>query len=250
MLCLIAIGAHADRLPMVICQIISGAFAPRAVTGGAVGSLFMTLRIGVARGTFTNEAGMGTASMAHGSADAAHPVDQGLMGLIEVFVDTFVICTMTALTILTSGISIPYGTVTGAELTAKALAASFGPWVSAFLCGCLCFFAVGTILGWGLYAGRCAEFLFGKIRWRLFALCQGGCVILGVLLNTGIVWTMSELMNGLMALPNLIALICLLPELVRLTKEYRHMAIGCEKKKHGKMVCKDQSMRTMTGYSR
>lgn len=221
LLCLVAIGRHMDHLPGVFAQILQGAFTPGAVTGGMIGSAFSTLRIGVSRGTFTNEAGMGTASMAHGSADVSHPVEQGLMGIMEVFLDTIVICSLTAFVILTSGVEIPYGTAVGAELTAKALSASFGPWVSAFLCGCLCFFALGTILGWGLYAGRCAEFLFGKIRWHFFALCQGFCVMLGVVLNTGIVWTLSELMNGLMAIPNLIALLLLMPELIRLTSEYR-----------------------------
>lgn len=227
LLCIIAIGKHIDRVPGVFVQILHGAFAPQAVTGGMIGSAFLTLRIGVSRGTFTNEAGMGTAAMAHGSAEVAHPVDQGLMGIMEVFLDTIVICSMTAFVILTSGVEIPYGTVAGAELTAKALSASFGSWVTAFLCACLCLFALGTILGWGLYAGRCAEFLFGKIHWRFFALCQGFCVILGVILNTGVVWTLSELMNGLMAIPNLIALLFLLPELIRLTCQYRWSKCSC-----------------------
>ncbi len=221
LLCLIAIGRHASQLPGVLSQIFLGAFSPAAVTGGIVGSAFSTIRIGVSRGTFTNEAGMGTASMAHGSADVSHPVEQGLMGIMEVFLDTIVICSLTAFVILTSGVEIPFGTMVGAELTAKALSASFGPWVSAFLCACLCLFALGTILGWGLYAGRCVEFLFGRIRWRIFALCQGFGVMLGVVLNTGIVWTLSELVNGLMAIPNLIALLFLMPELIRLTSEYR-----------------------------
>ncbi len=220
LLCVVAICCHMDALPGVFRQILRGAFRPQAVTGGMVGSVFLTLRIGVSRGTFTNEAGMGTASMAHGSARVSHPVEQGLMGIMEVFLDTIVICSLTAFAILTSGVEIPYGTVAGAELTAKALSASFGPWASAFLCGCLCLFALGTILGWGLYAGRCAEYLFGKLRWRVFALCQGFCVLLGVVLNTGTVWTLSELMNGLMAIPNLIALLLMMPELIRLTGQY------------------------------
>ncbi len=211
LLCCIAIGRQHRQIPTALAAILSGAFEPRAVSGGMVGSGFAALRIGVSRGTFTNEAGMGTAAMAHGSALVEHPVEQGFMGIMEVFVDTIVICTLTALVILTSGIPIPYGSAAGSELTARALSASFGPWVSAFLCGCLCFFAVGTILGWGLYAGRCAEFLFGSIRWGWFALCQGICVMIGVILNTGTVWTLSELTNGLMALPNLVALAALMP---------------------------------------
>lgn len=220
LLCTAAIARQGSRLPHALEEIIAGAFTPAAVTGGVVGSGFTALRVGVSRGVFTNEAGMGTAAMAHAGAAVDHPVDQGLMGIMEVFLDTIVICTLTALVILTSGVPIPYGTAAGAELTARALSASFGPWVSAMLCGCLCFFAVGTILGWGLYAGRCAEYLFGRLRWGVFALCQGICVMLGVVLDTRSVWTLSELTNGLMALPNLAALVLLLPELIRLTRQY------------------------------
>ena len=224
--CLGAVWLGRVRLPGALVSIFQGAFSSKAVTGGAVGSVLMTLRIGVSRGVFTNEAGMGTAAMAHGSAEVDHPVEQGLMGIMEVFLDTIVICTLTALVILTSGVDIPYGQDAGSELTARALSAGFGPWVSAFLCGCLCLFALATILGWGLYAGRCAEYLLGGMNWRLFALCQGVGVLLGAVLETGLVWTLSELMNALMAIPNLIVLISLLPELRRLTIEYMT-------KKHG-----------------
>lgn len=218
-LCLAAIGCHMDRLPEAVSSIIEGAFCPRAVTGGAVGSTFLCIRIGISRGVFTNEAGMGTAAIAHGSAEVSYPAQQGLMGIMEVFLDTIVICTMTALVILTSGISIPYGTAAAAELTSQALTVSFGPWVSALLCACLCLFALATILGWGLYAGRCVEYLFESVNWKLFALLQAAGVLLGAVLDTGTVWAMSELMNGLMAFPNLLALMRLTPELVRLTKE-------------------------------
>ena len=224
--CLGAVWLRREALPEALISIVRGAFSPEAVTGGAVGSLMSTLRIGVSRGVFTNEAGMGTASMAHAGADVEHPVEQGLMGIMEVFLDTIVICTLTALVILTSGVDIPYGTDAGSELTARALSTGFGPWVSAFLCACLCLFALATILGWGLYAGRCAEYLLGGMNWKAFALCQGAGVLLGAVLETRVVWTLSELMNALMALPNLIALIFLLPEMRRLTIEYLSMKRG------------------------
>lgn len=224
--CLSALWIRRAALPDAVLSILRGAFSPEGVTGGAVGSLFQTLRIGVSRGVFTNEAGMGTAAMAHGSAKVAHPVEQGQMGIMEVFLDTVLICTLTALVILTSGVEIPYGTEAGAELTARALSAGLGPWVSAFLCGCLCLFALATILGWGLYAGRCAEFLLGGMNWKVFALCQGAAVILGSVLETGVIWTLSELMNALMAVPNLITLIILLPELRQLTIDYLNMKHG------------------------
>ena len=136
-----------DAVPGAFAAIVQGAFAPNAVTGGVVGSLMITLRIGVSRGVFTNEAGMGTAGIAHGSANVRHPVEQGLMGIVEVFLDTIVICTMTAFVILCSGISIPYGTDAGVSLTADAFSHVLGPWVKVFIAASLCLFAFATILG-------------------------------------------------------------------------------------------------------
>ncbi len=218
--CLSALWLHRERLPQAVGSIFLGAFQPGAVTGGVLGSVFVTMRTGVCRGVFTNEAGMGTAAMAHGCARVDHPVEQGCMGMMEVFVDTVVICAMTALVILTSGVAIPYGTDPGALLTAQALGASFGPWASAFLCACLSLFALATILGWGLYTGRCVEYLFGSISWKGFAVCQGFGVILGGLLQTGTLWALAEAMNGLMALPNLLMLLRLTGALRQLTRHY------------------------------
>ncbi len=211
MLCLVALVLCRERLGVAFVSILQGAFDPMAVTGGTVGSMMGTLRIGVSRGTFTNEAGMGTAAIAHGTSDS-EPVQQGLMGIMEVFLDTIVICTLTALVILASGVPVPYGAAAGSELTAGALAACFGPWVRAALCGFLVLFALAAILGWSFYAGRCAEFLFGRINWRWFGVCQGGAVLLGVLMKTGTVWTLAELFNGLMAIPNLAAVLLLSSE--------------------------------------
>lgn len=221
LLCLTALALHWERLLPALGQILRGAFTPGAVTGGTVGGMMTALRIGVSRGTFTNEAGMGTAAIAHGGAEVEHPACQGLMGIMEVFLDTMVICTLTALVILTSGIGILYGTQAGAELTAGALAMAFGPWVRAVLCGCLVLFALATILGWGFYAGRCAEFLFGRIDWKWFGCLQGTAVLLGLFLETGTVWTLAEIVNGLMALPNLAAVLMLTGEVRRLTGEWK-----------------------------
>lgn len=221
LLCLGALVLRWEHLFPAFAGIIRGAFDPGAVTGGAVGGLMTAMRIGVSRGTFTNEAGMGTAAIAHGGAEVDHPVRQGLMGIMEVFLDTMVICTLTALVILTSGVGIPYGIQAGAELTAGALAANFGSWVRAVLCGCLVLFALATILGWGFYAGRCAEFLFGRINWSWFGCLQGVGVLLGLFLKTGTVWTLAEIVNGLMAIPNLIAVLMLSGEVRRLTAQWR-----------------------------
>ena len=221
LLCLAALWLRRGEIVGAFGSIIQGAFDPAAVTGGIVGSAAVSLRIGVSRGTFTNEAGMGTAAIAHGSAGGVHPAEQGMLGIMEVFLDTMVICTMTALVILTCGAPIPYGSHAGAELTAQALSGSLGDWVKAALCGCLALFGLATILGWGFYAGRCAEFLFGGINWRVFGVVQGCAVVLGVFLETGAVWTMAEILNGLMALPNLMAVLMLSGEVVRLTGEHR-----------------------------
>lgn len=209
LLCLGVLAMRFDALGQTLKTIVSGAFCPRAVTGGVVGSVFTAMRIGVSRGVFSNEAGMGTAAMAHGSAHVDRPVKQGMMGIVEVFLDTIVICTMTALVILVSGVPIPYGRTAGAELTSAALSSCYGSWVSVLLSLCLCCFGLATILGWGLYAGRCVEFLFGSVRWESFAALQSGVVLLGALLETGVIWSFAEAVNGLMAVPNLIALLML-----------------------------------------
>ena len=218
LLCLGALIVGRERLGDALGMIIRGAFDPGAVTGGMVGGMMTTLRLGVSRGTFTNEAGMGTAAIAHGSAEQPQPARQGLMGMMEVFLDTMVICTLTALVILTGRISIPWGTTAGAELTAAALGSHFGDWVCPVLCGFLVLFALATILGWSFYAGRCAEYLFGRVSWKTFGLCQGAVVLMGIFLETGTVWTLAEMVNGLMALPNLAAVLMLSGEVKRLLK--------------------------------
>ena len=218
---LLVLIARFRAIPAAFASIFQGAFSPKAVTGGMVGSMFSALRTGVSRGVFTNEAGMGTASIAHAGADVKHPAEQGLMGIMEVFLDTIVICTMTALVILVSGVEIPYGTDPGAALTTEAFQSVCGKWVSVLIAAALCCFAFATVLGWGLYGARCAQFLFGPSVWRKFALLQSVAVVLGAVLNTGTVWLLSETVNGLMAIPNLIALAALSGELARLTIHYK-----------------------------
>ena len=220
LLSVVALMICSDRIPHALAAIVSGAFSPRAATGGAVGSILLTLRIGISRGVFTNEAGMGTAAIAHGSADVAHPVEQGLLGIIEVFLDTMVICTMTALVILCSGTEIPYGTDEGLALTTRAFSAIFGDWVVVLITLDTYCFAFATVLGWSLYGGRCAQYLFGDSAWKHFAWLQGLTVLASACLNTGTIWLLAEIVNGLMAIPNLIVLAILLPELIYLLKTY------------------------------
>ncbi len=212
---------RADKIPDAFSAILNGAFSPNAVTGGAIGSFFVALRVGASRGVFTNEAGMGTASIAHAAADVRHPAEQGMMGIIEVFLDTIVICTVTALAILCSGVPIPYGTDPGAALTSQAFCAVYGQWAGIPIAAALCCFAVATVIGWGLYGVRCAQFLFGEKVWKFFSAMQVVVVVISTFLGTGTVWAISETVNGLMAIPNLIALACLSPELLRITKNYQ-----------------------------
>lgn len=219
-LCVLFLILKAHLLPGAVWAIVKGAFAPKAVTGGIIGSAMKALQTGCSRGVFTHEAGMGTASIAHAGADANHPAEQGMMGLLEVFLDTFVICTLTALVILCSGIPIPYGVDSGGNLTAAAFSSVYGWLGKIIVCVFLACFAYATILGWSFYGLRCAQFLFGKKAIPVFFIMQTGAVIFGAVLNTPQVWRLAEILNGLMAIPNLLTLIILSPELRGLTNSY------------------------------
>lgn len=208
------------KVPSVFGNIFSGAFKPSAVTGGVVGSLFISMKKGVSRGIFSNEAGLGTGSIAHACADTRKPVKQGLFGIFEVFMDTIVICTLTALVILLSGVKVPYGSAAGAELTISGFTSVYGNWVSIFTAIAMCCFAFSTILGWGLYGARCTEFLFGTKTIKPFMVLYSLVAILGATVDLGLIWSIAETFNGLMAIPNLIALFLLSGTAVKLTKEY------------------------------
>lgn len=209
-----------ERLPEVFSSIIYGAFNPSAVTGGVVGSVFLSMQKGVARGIFSNEAGLGTGSIAHACADTQKPVKQGLFGIFEVFTDTIVICTLTALVILCSGISIQYGVDAGADLTIRGFTSTYGSWISIFTAIALCCFAFSTIIGWGLYGARCIEFLFNEKIIKPFMVVYSLVAILGATVDLGLLWSIAETFNGLMSIPNLIAVFLLSGTVVRLTKEY------------------------------
>lgn len=211
-----------DRVPGVFCSIINGAFHPSAVTGGIVGSLFMSMKKGVARGIFSNEAGLGTGSIAHACADTQEPVKQGFFGIFEVFTDTIVICTLTALVILCSGTPVGYGSAAGAELTIAGFTATYGNWVSIFTAVALCCFAFSTIIGWGLYGARCIEFLLSSKVIKPFMVVYSLVAILGATVDLGLLWSIAETFNGLMSIPNLIALFLLSGTVVKLVKEYFH----------------------------
>lgn len=209
-----------EQVPAVFVSIITGAFNPAAVTGGVVGSIFLSMQKGVARGIFSNEAGLGTGSIAHACADTKKPVKQGLFGIFEVFTDTIIICTLTALVILCSGIPIHYGIDAGAELTIRGFTSTYGNWVSIFTAVALCCFAFSTIIGWGLYGARCIEFLFNEKVIKPFMIVYSLVAILGATADLGLLWGIAETFNGLMAIPNLIAVFLLSGTVVKLTKAY------------------------------
>ena len=214
------IAMRIDRVPAVFASIIQGAFNPAAVTGGVVGSFFLSMQKGVSRGIFSNEAGLGTGSIAHACADTEDPVRQGMFGIFEVFMDTIVICTMTALIILLSGVDIHYGTAAGAELTISGFTTVYGNWVSIFTAIAMCCFAFSTIIGWGLYGARCAEFMLGSKILLPFNIAYSLVAIVGATVDLGLVWSISETFNGFMTVPNLIGVFLLSPVVLKLVREY------------------------------
>ena len=209
-----------DRVPAVFRSIVEGAFSPASVTGGVVGSFFLSMKKGVARGIFSNEAGLGTGFIAHASSDIKDPVKQGVFGIFEVFVDTIVICTLTALVILCSGTEFTYGVDAGADLTISGFISTYGSWVSIFTAVALCCFAFSTIIGWGLYGTRCIEFIFGPKVIKPFMVVYALVAILGATMDLGLLWSIAETFNGLMSIPNLIALFLLSGTVVKLVREH------------------------------
>ena len=207
-----------ERVPGVFADIFHGAFNPSAVTGGVVGSLFLSMQKGVSRGIFSNEAGLGTGSIAHATSDVKDPVDQGVFGIFEVFADTIIICTLTALTILCSGVPIAYGVDAGAELTISGFVATYGNWVSIFTAVAMCCFAFSTILGWGLYGARCLEYLSSEKLIKPFMVLYSLVAIVGATMDLGLLWGIADTFNGLMAIPNLLALFLLSGTVVKLVR--------------------------------
>lgn len=209
---ILAIGVvilHISRVPAVFAMIFKSAFTPQAATGGIIGSMFLSMKKGVSSGIFSNEAGLGTGSIAHACADTNNAVHQGMFGIFEVFMDTIVICTLTGLVILLGAPNIVYGQAAGAELTISGFTATYGGWVSIFTAVAMCCFAFSTIIGWGLYGSRCIEFLGGEKLVRPFLVAYSFVSIIGATINLGLLWDIADTFNGLMAIPNLIALLIL-----------------------------------------
>ena len=220
---LIVVGGNIGSLGTVFGMIFKGAFSAEAALGGAFGITIMTtIQKGVGRGVFSNEAGLGSAPMAHAASSEKDPVKQGLYGIFEVFMDTIVICTLTALTLLCgAGDKIVWGESAGAELIAASFSSIFGAQMGSMLVAVgITLFALSTILSWSLYGSRCFEFLTGGKGVRAYQILFVIVVVIGATLKLDLVWNIADTLNGFMAVPNLVALLGLSPVVVKLTKAY------------------------------
>ena len=218
----IVIGSNIGNIIPALKLIVVSAFNPQAVLGAGSGILLKNAVVwGLRRSAFSNEAGLGSAAIAHAAAQTEGPVQQGLFGIFEVFMDTIVICTLTALTIISSGIEIEFGTVPGSALITAAFATVFGDKIAAlFVAFCLMMFAYSTILGWSLYGTRCTQYLFGIKASKVYQFIFIAIVIVGCVSPIEAVWNLADTFNGLMAIPNFIALFALSPVLFKLVKDF------------------------------
>ena len=229
---IVVLVVHRAALPAALERIFTAALTPRAALGGGMGyGMAAAMRYGVARGVFTNEAGMGTSAIAHAASNTRDPAEQGMWGIFEVFIATICVCSVTALVILTSGVyqeeaalaAIQAGTVTramtGAPLSAAAFSTVYGPFGGAFVSVCLLLFAFTSLLGCSYYGERCLAWLTGSDRWRgLYRLAFLAMVVWSAAADVQIVWQLTDLFNGLMALPNLCALLALSPQVLPLLR--------------------------------
>ncbi len=228
--CITVLAVNASEIPHSLKLIFDAAFNPQAVTGGAVGSIFIAMQKGIARGIFSNEAGLGSAPIAAAAAKTNEPARQGLVCMTGTFIDTIVICLMTGLAIVSSGAWDPELNLQGVDITIEAFRRSFsflGTYgqsaASLIVMASLVFFAFTTILGWNYYSEKCLEYLIGVNRRRsilLFRVCYIAMVFIGPYLTVSAVWGIADIMNGLMALPNLIALLLLSPVVIKVSREY------------------------------
>ena len=222
---LILVAANFQYIDDIFMLIIKGAFNAKAALGGAVGiTILHTIRNGIGRGVFSNEAGLGTAPMAHALTSETNPVKQGMYGIFEIFMDTIVICTLTAFILLVghfNGVVIPWGNNAGINLISASLGTLFGNQMSSFILAiCITLFALSTILTWSLYGARCCGYLFGDFSMKIYQWVFIFFLVVGSCLELDVVWVIAETFNGFMAIPNLIALLLLSPVVVKLTKEY------------------------------
>ena len=221
---LVVIFYNIGNIGQAFSNIFVGAFNPEAVMGGvAGGTIIQCMTWGVKRGVFSNEAGLGSAPMAHAATSETNPVKQGLFGIFEVFVDTIVICTLSGLTILISGIYIPYGekALATTSLNAQAFGTAFGSELGGLIIAVpITLFALSTVLSWGLYGSRCCEFVLGTRSIKVYQVLFVLVVVVGATMDLSLAWDIADTLNGLMALPNLVGLIGLSGIVVKLTREH------------------------------
>ena len=219
--CLVVIFAHIEDIGLVFGMIFKGAFTPSGVTGGVVGSAILTLTWGVKRGVFSNEAGLGSAPIAHAASSEENPVKQGLYGIFEVFMDTIVICTLTGLTLLISGIDLNYGVKGTTALNSAAFGTVMGDKIGSLIIAVgITLFALSTVLSWALYGTRCCEYVLGPKSIKPYQIIFVLVTIVGATMNLGLAWDIADTLNGLMAIPNLVGLIGLSGIVVKLTREH------------------------------
>lgn len=203
------IGKNLSELPHAFGMIIKGAFCPKAVTGGVIGSFTAALVNGASRGVFSNEAGLGTSAMAHSASDNTDGVNQSLYGIFEVFTDTVVICTLTALTVLCSGIYINYGATASTELVNEAFSVIYGDLSGALLALMMCLFGLSSVIGWGYYGTVCCSYVFGNKGKRLFVFIYPAACIIGAVCSADTAWRLSAFFNGIMLCVNTFAVMLL-----------------------------------------
>lgn len=227
--CLIMILLHISKLPQCFSAIFRFALGPDAVKGGVTGTAvqlaFNTIKNGCKRGVFSNEAGLGSSVMVHSNSCAREPVRQGMWGITEVFLDTIVICTLTALVVLSSGaIDLNTGVVKegidDATLVAKAFGASLGRPGELFVVLSITLFAFTTVLGWSYYGAKVTEYLLGVTFGRIYRFVFVGLVVFGAVMESNLAWDISDTFNGLMMIPNLIGIIVHIPLIIKLTRNY------------------------------
>ena len=218
--CVVILGMNAAALPNSFAQIFVLAFRPQAMAGGLAGvTVQQAMRFGVARGLFSNEAGLGSTPHAHALAKVERPQDQGAVAIVSVFIDTFVILTLTGLVLITSGL-IPDG-LTGTALTQAAFSQAFGPFGQVFIAICMLFFAFSTILGWYFFGEVNFKALFGAKALPVYSVIVVLFVLVGSSLKVDLVWALADFFNGLMAIPNLIALLALSGVVAAIAREDR-----------------------------
>ena len=203
------IGKNLSELPHAFGMIIKGAFCPKAVTGGVIGSFTAALVNGASRGVFSNEAGLGTSAMAHSASDNTDGVKQSLYGIFEVFTDTVVICTLTALTVLCSGIYINYGATASTELVNEAFSVIYGDLSGALLAFMMFLFGLSSVIGWGYYGTVCCSYVFGNKGKRLFVFIYPAACIIGAVCSADAAWRLSAFFNGIMLCVNTFAVMLL-----------------------------------------